>query len=154
MAFLGLRKRRIWNEIFSNCDFEFARALLIHSFAGGVIPKGLARLLDLYNNKPCRKTAIGLIEFDKHEFLKFFVNNRTVMKQMLIKEGVNKEQLLKRLHKNVALLHQDSDFQAYCAAFLESDPRAILQEKKAALIEKGYSQEMIHKAVSEHMQGL
>lgn len=48
MDLFGLKKKRYWKEIFSNCDFEFAKDLLIHTFAGGVIAKDLGRLLNSY----------------------------------------------------------------------------------------------------------
>ena len=125
---------------------------MVHTFAGGIIPNDLAKLLDIFNNNPCRKTAIELIEFDEQEILKFFANNRTSMEQMMEENGIEKEQLINRLHKNVAQLQQEPDFQAYCAAFSEDNPTAILREKTAALVEKGYSKEMILKAFSEYMQ--
>lgn len=152
MGFFGFRKRKYWNEVFSDCDFDFARALLIHTFSGGIIPNDLVKLLDLFNNNPCRETAIELIEFDKQEFLKFFADNRTSMEQMMEEKEIEKEQLINQLHKNVAQLHQEPDFQAYCAAFLEDDPTDILREKTADLVEKGYSKEMIYKAFSGYMQ--
>ena len=51
--------------------------------------------------------------------------------------GLTREELSKTLRKNVALLHQEPVFQAYCEAFLEEDPIAIQKEKEAALIKKG-----------------
>ena len=70
----------------------------------------------------------------------------------MITRGLTREELSKTLRKNVALLHQEPEFQAYCEAFLEEDPIAIQKEKKAALIKKGYTEEMISKAFAEHMQ--
>ena len=68
--------------------------------------------------------------------------------------GLTREELSKTLRKNVALLHQEPEFQASCEAFLEEDPIAIQKEKEAALIKKGYTEEMISKAFAEHMQEL
>ena len=69
-------------------------------------------------------------------------------------KGLDREELSKSLHKNVALLHQEPEFEAYCEAFLEDDPLAIQKEKKAALMKKGYSEEMISEAFSEHMNDM
>ena len=154
MDLFGLKKKRYWNEIFSNCDFEFAEDLLTQTFAGEVIPNNLVRLLNSYMNNPCRETAIELIEFDQEEFQKFFVDNKTILESMMRTRGLTREELSKTLRKNVALLHQEPEFQAYCEAFLEEDPIAIQKEKEAALIKKGYSEEMISKAFAEHMQEL
>ena len=154
MDLFGLKKKRYWKEIFSNCDLEFAKDLLIQTFAGGVIPKDLARLLNAYTNNPCRETAIGLVEFDKHEFQRFFVDNKAILESMMRTKGLNREELSKSLHKNVALLHQEPEFEAYCEAFLEDAPLAIQKEKKAALMKKGYSEEMISEAFSEHMNDM
>ena len=82
MDLFGLKKKRYWNEIFSNCDFEFAKDLLTQTFSGGVFPNNLVRLLNSYVNNPCRETAIELIEFDQEEFQKFFVNNKTMLESM------------------------------------------------------------------------
>ena len=154
MDIFGLNKKRYWNDIFSNCDFEFAKDLLTQTFAGGVLPDNLVRLLNSYMNNPCRETAIELIEFDQEEFQKFFVDNKTILESMMRTRGLTREELSKTLRKNVALLHQEPEFQAYCEAFLEEDPIAIQKEKEAALIKKGYSEEMISKAFAEHMEEL
>ena len=154
MDVFGLKKKRYWKETFSNCDLEFAKDLLIQTFAGGGIPKDLARLLNAYTNNPCRETAIGLVEFDKHEFQRFFVDNKTILESMMRTKGLDREELSKSLHKNVALLHQEPEFEAYCEAFLEDAPLAIQKEKKAALMKKGYSKEMISEAFSEHMNDM
>ena len=138
------------DEIFSNCDFEFAQDLLAQAFAGGVFPEDLVRLLDSYTHSPCRETAIALIKFN-NEFQKFFVGNKTTLESMMRTRGLNREELSKTLRKNAALLHQEPEFEAYCEAFLEDDPIAIQKEKEAALIKKGYTKEMISKAFSEYM---
>jgi hypothetical protein len=57
------------------CSYEYAAATLIRTFAGGVIPKDLASLLDDYTKEPCLETALDLILFDA-KFLGFFVNNK------------------------------------------------------------------------------
>ena len=137
MDLFGLKKKRYWKETFSNCDLEFAKDLLIQTFGGAVIPKDLARLLNAYTNNPCRETAIGLVEFDKHEFQRFFVDNKTILESMMRTKGLDREELSKSLHKNVALLHQEPEFEAYCEAFLEDDPLAIQKEKKGRPYEKG-----------------
>ena len=153
MDFFGLKKKRHWNEIFSNCDFEFAKDLLAQTFAGGVLPEDLVRLLDSYTHIPCRETAIELIKFD-NEFRKFFVDNKTTLESMMRTRGLSREELSKTLRKNAALLHQEPEFEAYCEAFLGNDPIAIQKEKEAALIKKGYTKEMITKAFSEHMEAM
>ena len=135
-------------------DFEFAKDLLTQTFSGGVLPNNLVRLLNSYMNNPCRETAIELIEFDQEEFQKFFIDNKIILESMMRTRGLTREELSKTLRKNVALLHQEPVFQAYCEAFLEEDPIAIQKEKKAALIKKGYTEEMISKAFAEHMQEL
>ena len=154
MKIFGFKEKRYWRETFSNCDFEFARDLLIHTFAGGVIRKDLAKLLNAYTNNPCQETAKRLIEFDKQEFQRFFVDNKTILKLMMRTKGVDREELSKILHKNVALLRQEPEFEAYCEAFLEDDPMAIQKGKKAALMKKGYSEEMISKAFSEYLDDI
>ena len=133
MDLFGLKKKRYWKGTFSNCDFEFAKDLLIQTFAGGVIPKDLARLLNAYTNNPCRETAIGLIEFDKHEFQRFFVDNKTILESTMRTKGLDREKLSKSLHKNVALLHQEPEFEAYCEAFLEDDPWQSKGKKRLPL---------------------
>ena len=57
MDLFGLKKKRYWNEIFSNCDFEFAKDLLTQTFSGGVFPNDLVRLLNSYVNNPCRENC-------------------------------------------------------------------------------------------------
>ena len=162
MDLFGLKKKRYWNEIFSNCDFEFAKDLLTQTFSGGVFPNDLVRLLNSYVNNPCRETAIELIEFDQEEFQKFYVDNKTMLESMADRitgrvvnklegtgtgasaEGLTtliREEISKTLGNNVVLLHQEPEFQAYCEAFLEEDPIAIQKEKEAALIKKGYSED-------------
>ena len=146
------RQYRDWNEIFSNCDFKFAEDLLIHTFASGVIPNDLAKLLTSYTNNPCRETAIELIEFDKKEFQKFFFNNKITLESMMRTRGQNREELSKTLRKNENLLCEEPEFIAFCEAFLEDDPEATIKKEKSALIKKGYSEEMISKAFAEHMK--
>ena len=150
MDLFGFKKKRYWNEIFSNCDFEFARDLLTQTFAGGVLPNNLVRLLNSYMNNPCRETAIELIEFDQEEFQKFFVDNKTILESMadrITGRVVNKleststkpsaeemttlirEEISKTLGKNENLLREEPEFIAYCDAFLEEDPIAIQKER-------------------------
>ena len=129
------------NEVFSNCDFEFARDLLLHTFAGGVLPEDLVRLLSAYKNNPCRKTAIELIEFDKNEFQKYFVDNKITLESMMRTMGLNREELSKTLYKNENLLREEPEFIAYCEAFggLSDDQdkaKAIKNREEAALIER------------------
>ena len=154
MDLFGLKKKRYWDEIFSNCDLEFAKDLVVHTFAGGVITDDLVRLLNSYTNNPCRENAIALIEFDRQEFTKFFSDNKIALESMMRTRGLSREELSKTLRKNVALLHQEPEFEAYCEAFLEDDPIPIQKEKKAALIKKGYTKEMISEAFSEHMKDM
>ena len=151
MDLFGLKKKGYWNEIFSNCDFEFAEDLLTQTFAGGVLPKDLVSLLNSYMNTPCRETAIELIEFD-HDFKKFFVDNKTTLESMMRTRGLDREELSKTLRKNENLLCEEPEFIAYCAAFLEDDPEATIKKEEAALIKRGYSKEMISKAFAEHMK--
>ena len=156
MAFWG-SKKKYWDKVFSNCDFEFASDLLANAFGGEVIPNDLARALTAYTRKPCRGTAIKLIEFDNkqggQEIQKLFIDNKTILESMMRTRGLAREELSKTLRKNVTLLHQEPEFQAYCEAFLEEDPIAIQTEKKAALLRKGYTEEMISKGFSEYMSG-
>ena len=154
MDLLGLKKRRYWKEIFSNCDFEFARDLLMRTFAGGVVRTDLARLLNAYTDNPCRQTAIALIEYDKHEFQRFFLDNKTILEFMMRTKGLDREELSKTLQKNVALLRQEPEFEAYCEAFSEDDPMEVQKESKAALIRKGYSEETISEAFAEYMKDI
>ena len=154
MDLFGLKRRRYWNEVFSNCDLEFAADLLIRTFAGGIIPKELAKLLNAYTNNPCRETAIELIEFDKNEFLRFFVDNKIMLESMMKTKALNREDLSKTLRKNKNVLREEPEFKAYCEAYLENDPdkvRAMTKKEKAILIKKGYSEEMISEAFSEYM---
>ena len=51
-----------YEAVFRNCDFDHVKNELISTFAGGVIPTDLARLLDAFVNCPCRETAIPLIK--------------------------------------------------------------------------------------------
>lgn len=127
---------------------------MIHTFAGGVISRDLKRLLNAYTDNPCRQTAIALIEFDQHEFQRFFLDNKTILESMMRTKGLDRDELSKTLHKNVALLRQEPEFEAYCEAFSEDDPMAIQKENKTALMRKGYSEEMISKAFSEYMEDL
>ena len=51
--------------------------------------------------------------------------------------GLTREELSKTLRNNVALLHQEPEFQASCEAFLEEDPIAIQKEERGCPHKEG-----------------
>jgi len=59
-----VRKRQL-KKILKDCDYKLAAAALKHQFAGGVIKKDLAILLDAYLANPSFDTAMDLIAFDE-----------------------------------------------------------------------------------------
>ncbi len=71
---------------------------------------------------------------------------------MMKAKGLSREKLSEQLRKNASMLHEEPEFRAYCEAFFGGDPEATV--KKDALIKKGYSDETISKAVSEHIESL
>ena len=140
-------------DLFINCDFDFAADLLIHTFAGGIVPNDLSELLTSYTNDPCRENAMRLVEFDKQEFCRFFYNNRTWLESMMRTRGLNREELSKTLRLNTNLLLQEPEFVAYCEGILDLlEPEA--QAKKDALVAKGYTDDMISQAFAEWCQEL
>ncbi len=146
MKILGLKERKYWDQIFSNCDFDFAKNLLISTYSGGIYQKNLAVLLDSYIENPCWETAIELIRFDQDEFLKFFAENRALMK-MMQEEGIDTKSPLKTEN----LLEQEPEFEEYCESFAEDDEdrREALKE---ILLSKGYTDEVIGKEFVEYMK--
>lgn len=95
---------------------------------------------------------MALIEYDKHEFQRFFLDNKTILEFMMRTKGLDREELSETLHKNVALLRQEPEFEAYCEAFSEDEPMEIQKENKAALMQKGYPEEMISEAFLEYLE--
>ena len=55
----------------TRCNFVMAKALVVRSLGGSVIPKELAALLDSFTANPCLETAAKLIEYDR-KFLAVF----------------------------------------------------------------------------------
>ena len=149
-----LKKQGYGDEVFLNCDFEFAADLLAHTFSGGIVQNDLAELLSAYTRNPCRRTAEKLLEFDKNEFSKFFINNRIILEHMMRTEGLNRAELSKKLRKNKSLLMQEPDFEAYCEVFLEDVQQHKIRAMKENLIKKGYSEEIISEAFSEYLGDL
>ena len=150
-------KQQYWDEIFSKCDFHFAADLLIHTFAGGIVPKDLGKHLSAYTNNPCRETAISLIEFDSDEILKFFVNNETALASMMSTKYSDRKELSNDLRNNNNLLMKEPEFKDYCDSYLVNDPdkmRNIAKTNEDLLIAKGYSKETISDTFSEYMANL
>lgn len=135
-----------WDQIFSNCDFDFAKNLLISAYSGGIYQRNLATLLDSYVENPCREAAIELIRFDRDEFLKFFTDNKVLMK-MMQEKGIDPTLPLKT--KN--LLEQEPEFEEYCESFVEDD-ESKREALKTILLSKGYTNEVIGRAFVEYMK--
>ncbi|MBS3909064.1 MAG: hypothetical protein KGZ93_05490 [Actinobacteria bacterium] len=49
----------------AGCNFAMAKALVVRSLGGSIIPKELAALLDGFTENPCLETAAKLIEYDQ-----------------------------------------------------------------------------------------
>jgi|CXWL01.1.fsa_nt_gi hypothetical protein len=58
-----LAKRRLKRHL-SGCNFEMAKTILVKQFAGSVIQKELAKLLDAFSSNPGTDTAVDLILYD------------------------------------------------------------------------------------------
>jgi len=76
---IGRKKSDSRNQVFANCDFEFAKNQLISTFSFGVYPKELTELLDAYIEHSCRQTGMGLIRYNK-DFRSLFYNNKETLK--------------------------------------------------------------------------
>ena len=58
-----LVRRRLKGHL-SGCNFEMAKTILVKQFAGSVIPRGLAKVLDAFSSNPSIDTALDLIQYD------------------------------------------------------------------------------------------
>ena len=77
------KKPDIFDEIFNNCDYIFAKKQLFEHLAGGVYPQEFVSLLDNYYKDPSRKTAIDLIRYNPNLIIAF-KDNRDKMKCMIL----------------------------------------------------------------------
>lgn len=55
----------------SGCDLELAAAFFNQQFAGSIIPKELAKLIEGFVDDPNTANAIALLEFDSNFWLHF-----------------------------------------------------------------------------------
>ena len=79
-------KRKLKRHL-SGCNFEMARTILVKQFAGGVIPKELARLLDAFSSNPGTDTALDLILYDSKFVAVFELARSGGFTEHLFKQG-------------------------------------------------------------------
>ena len=68
-------RRKRHDNILKGCDYSLAARMLTRQFAGGVIKKELAALLDAFLERPCYETASSIIDYDM-KFAVFFNESR------------------------------------------------------------------------------
>lgn len=130
-----------WDDVFANCDFDFARNEIISTLSGGVYKEELSELLDIYIQNPSRENAIKLITYGK-EFASFFYNNIS-RRNMMQSSGIDTNRL-----RSANLLKQESDFEEFCNSIHEDIDKYRKIEKK--YLEDGYTERMIIEAFSEY----
>ena len=66
---------------------EIVKSILTHTFAGGIIPKDLASLLDSYMSNPSFENASALVKYDP-KFIAFFeLSKEGGFSEFLFKKG-------------------------------------------------------------------
>ena len=75
------------DEILRNHNSEMVKSILTRTFAGGVIPKDLASLLDSYMSNPSFENASAIVKYDP-EFIAFFeLSKEGGFSEFLFKKG-------------------------------------------------------------------
>lgn len=81
-----IAKRRFKAHL-TGCNFEMAKTILVKQFAGGVIPKELAKLLDEFSSNPGTDTALDLILYDSKFVAVFELARSGGFTEHLFKQG-------------------------------------------------------------------
>lgn len=81
-----LAKRKVKKHL-SGCNFEMAKTILAKQFAGSVIPKELAKLLDDFSSNPGTDTALDLILYDSKFVAVFELAQGGGFTERLFKQG-------------------------------------------------------------------
>jgi hypothetical protein len=81
-----LAKRRLKKHL-SGCNFDMAKTILVKQFAGSVIPKELAKLLDAFSSNPGTDTALDLILYDSKFVAVFELARSGGFTEHLFKQG-------------------------------------------------------------------
>ena len=75
------------DEILRNHNSVMVKSILTRTFAGDVIPKNLASLLDAYMSNPSFENASALVKYDP-EFIAFFkLSEKGGFSEFLFKKG-------------------------------------------------------------------
>lgn len=142
----GKKKADPWDEIFKNCDFDFARNEIISQLTGGVYKKEMTELLDAFINNPTKATAIKLITYNK-DFASFYYNNIS-RRTMMQSSGIDTNRPI----RSVNLLMQESDFEVFCQSIHEDIDK--YNEIKKKYLSNGYTQSMIDEAFAKYWKDL
>jgi hypothetical protein len=142
----GKKKSDPWDEIFKNCDFDFAKNEIISQMAGGVYERELTKLLDDFINSPTKASAKKLITHNK-DFSSFFYNNIS-RREMMKYSGKD----INQPRKSVNLLMQETDFEEFSESLYEDKDRYNLIKNR--YLSKGYTQSMIDEAIATYWKDL
>ncbi len=135
-----------FDEVFDNCDLEFAREQLRYKFAGGIFPQALVALFDEFDRNPTRKNAEALI---RHEptFVVLFEDN--ISTKRFMGEHTRWNDMNSR---GVPDLQLESEFEELVVAI--TDDRDRYRELVETLTNRGYSKETISSAIALYYQEL
>ena len=135
-----------YDEIFNNCDMEFARDELRHRFAGGLYPAELTRLLDAFNRQPTRENAEALLRFEPSLAAAFKDNQSTKAFMGDHRPWASEGGL------NICSLRSEPEFEELVAALVEDTNR--YHELQEILRKRGYAHSTITKAIGDHFKDL
>lgn len=135
-----------YQAVFRNCDFDHVKNELISTFAGSVIPKDLAMLLDAFVNHPCRETAIPLIEHNPEFAVAFHDSARS--KQFMEHQGIDTT----RPRLTMRRLTNEPEFDEYCESVYQD--LAKHKRLKQQLLAKGYTDHQLSQAFADYWHDL
>jgi hypothetical protein len=134
-----------YDEVFRSCDFHHVKNELISTFAGGVIPKAFASLLDAFVRQPCPETAIPLIQYNPELAIVFHDSGRSKQPMENLRDTT-------RPRLTPRILTQEPEFNDYCDSIHQDINKH--KELKQQLLGKGYTEEQLSEAFANYWRDL